>query len=168
VESPVVRLVRLRASLGLSQEQLARELGVSFATVNRWESGHTQMSPRAVRALADFQERRNADRQRPDPLPVAQSSFVGRARELAELSELLGRSRLVTIIGPGGAGKTRLTIEAIRRSQLTTGPTSRSGAGLITGAVSEPATGPATGPAAGAVCQPATGPGAGPATGPGT
>ncbi|HEY2443029.1 MAG TPA: tetratricopeptide repeat protein [Streptosporangiaceae bacterium] len=121
VESPVVRLVRLRASLGLSQEQLARELGVSFATVNRWESGHTQMSPRAVRALADFQERCNADRQRPDPLPVAQSSFVGRARELAELSELLGRSRLVTIIGPGGAGKTRLTIEAIRRFEPTAG-----------------------------------------------
>ena len=33
------RLRGLRARLGLSQEQLARELGVSFATVNRWESG---------------------------------------------------------------------------------------------------------------------------------
>ncbi|HEY3733884.1 MAG TPA: tetratricopeptide repeat protein [Streptosporangiaceae bacterium] len=129
VEPPAVRLVRLRASLGLSQEQLARELGVSFATVNRWESGHTQMSPRAARALADFQERSAAGRERPDPLPVAQSSFVGRARELAELSELLGRSRLVTIIGPGGAGKTRLAIEAIRRFEPGAGTYSGSAAG---------------------------------------
>ena len=41
------RIQRLRASLGLSQEQFARQLGVSFATVNRWESGRTQMSARA-------------------------------------------------------------------------------------------------------------------------
>jgi predicted ATPase/DNA-binding CsgD family transcriptional regulator/DNA-binding XRE family transcriptional regulator len=118
-----VRLTGLRARLGLSQEQLARQLGVSFATVNRWEAGHTQMSARAARALAEFEARQPARPERspggPPPaahgLPVAQSSFVGRERELGELSELLGRSRLITLIGPGGAGKTRLAIEAIRR-----------------------------------------------------
>jgi type I restriction enzyme M protein len=45
----------LRASLGLSQEQLARRLGVSFATVNRWEAGRTRMSARASLALAKFE-----------------------------------------------------------------------------------------------------------------
>lgn len=128
VEAPVARVARLRARLGLSQEQLARELGVSFATVNRWEAGHTRMSPRAVRALAEFEARSTAASpaaeggqpggaaREPGPaLPVSQSSFVGRARELAELSGLLERSRLVTLIGPGGTGKTRLAIEAIRR-----------------------------------------------------
>lgn len=113
-DSPATRLARLRAGLGLSQEQLARQLGVSFATVNRWEAGHTQMSARAVRALADF-EARSAASQQLDPLPVAQSSFVGRESELAELCDLLDRSRLITLIGPGGAGKTRLAIEAVRR-----------------------------------------------------
>jgi predicted ATPase/DNA-binding SARP family transcriptional activator len=40
------------------------------------------------------------------------TSFVGRAAELAELSEAVGSSRLVTLIGPGGVGKTRLAVEA--------------------------------------------------------
>jgi len=31
----------VRKQLGISQEELARELGVSFATVNRWENGRT-------------------------------------------------------------------------------------------------------------------------------
>lgn len=112
--SPAERLHRLRSGLGLSQEQLARRLGVSFATVNRWESGRARMSDRMSRALSDF-EAQVAASQQSASLPVAQSSFVGRVRELAELSQLLGQSRLISLTGPGGAGKTRLAIEAIRR-----------------------------------------------------
>lgn len=37
-------LKRVREALGISQEDLARELGVSFATVNRWENGKTTPS----------------------------------------------------------------------------------------------------------------------------
>jgi predicted ATPase/DNA-binding CsgD family transcriptional regulator/DNA-binding XRE family transcriptional regulator len=129
-ESVAARLRFLRGSLGLSQEQLARRLGVSFATVNRWESGRTQLSARALTALAELEaevaegaelaERTQAEgvsnkTTQPDQLPLAQSSFVGRARELAELAELIGRSRLVTLIGPGGAGKTRLATELLSR-----------------------------------------------------
>ena len=40
------------------------------------------------------------------------SSFVGRDAELEELSEAVRSSRLVTLIGPGGVGKTRLALEA--------------------------------------------------------
>ncbi|MGH3255193.1 MAG: BTAD domain-containing putative transcriptional regulator [Streptosporangiaceae bacterium] len=40
------------------------------------------------------------------------SSFVGRSAELEELSEAVRSSRLVTLIGPGGVGKTRLAVEA--------------------------------------------------------
>ncbi|WP_299530734.1 BTAD domain-containing putative transcriptional regulator [uncultured Streptomyces sp.] len=40
------------------------------------------------------------------------TSFVGRDTDLATLGEDLGRSRLVTLLGPGGAGKTRLSQEA--------------------------------------------------------
>ena len=35
------RLVKIRKTFGLSQEQMARLLGVSFVTVNRWEGGHS-------------------------------------------------------------------------------------------------------------------------------
>ena len=45
------------------------------------------------------------------PLPTPISSFVGRERDLAELGELVRDSRLVTVTGAGGAGKTRLAIK---------------------------------------------------------
>jgi predicted ATPase/DNA-binding CsgD family transcriptional regulator len=44
-------------------------------------------------------------------LPAPLTSFVGRERELAELSGLLSTSRLVTLIGPGGCGKSRLALQ---------------------------------------------------------
>ena len=46
----------------------------------------------------------------PNNLPAELSSFVGRERQLAELRRLLRRSRLITLTGPGGAGKTRLAL----------------------------------------------------------
>jgi len=133
------RLRLLRAQLGLSQEQLARRLSVSFATVNRWETGRSRPSARARLAIAELeaaasrgrppapelapaQGQQPAGEQEPAEeqtarLPIAQSSFVGRERELAALSELLTRSRLINLTGPGGVGKTRLAIEAARRSE---------------------------------------------------
>ncbi len=118
-DSVAARLRYLRGILGLSQEQLARRLGVSFASVNRWESGRTGPSARATAALAELEAEIAAGGARtgePDPLPVARSSFVGRSRELAELTRLIGQSRLVTLIGPGGAGKTRLAAEVLSRT----------------------------------------------------
>jgi predicted ATPase/DNA-binding SARP family transcriptional activator len=42
------------------------------------------------------------------------TSFVGRDAELRQIAELLGAHRLITLTGPGGAGKTRLAVEAAR------------------------------------------------------
>jgi predicted ATPase/class 3 adenylate cyclase/DNA-binding CsgD family transcriptional regulator len=44
-------------------------------------------------------------------LPRRSSAFIGRDRELEELGRLLTASRLVTVTGPGGSGKTRLALE---------------------------------------------------------
>ena len=48
-------------------------------------------------------------------LPATWTPFIGRAREQAELLESLADSRLVTLLGPGGAGKTRLAGEVARQ-----------------------------------------------------
>jgi putative transcriptional regulator len=41
----------LRFRLGLTQEQFAAKLGVTFVSVNRWENGKTQPSPMAMRLI---------------------------------------------------------------------------------------------------------------------
>ncbi|MHB8577087.1 MAG: ATP-binding protein, partial [Dehalococcoidia bacterium] len=59
----------------------------------------------------------------PDPLPeppavhlpMPLTSFIGREQELVEVTTLLGTTRLLTLTGPGGTGKTRLAIAAARQ-----------------------------------------------------
>ena len=55
----------------------------------------------------------------PRGLPSDASSFVGRGRELAELGALLGRTRLLTLSGAGGVGKTRLALELARAGEAS-------------------------------------------------
>lgn len=47
----------------------------------------------------------------PNNLPIQLTSFIGRAREMKDASDLLGSTRLLTLIGPGGTGKTRLSLQ---------------------------------------------------------
>ncbi|MEO3785725.1 BTAD domain-containing putative transcriptional regulator [Actinocorallia sp. B10E7] len=52
-------------------------------------------------------------------LPAQFTSFVGRDEDLVRVASLLEGTRLVTLVGPGGAGKTRLAIEAGARTDGT-------------------------------------------------
>jgi predicted ATPase/class 3 adenylate cyclase len=58
----------------------------------------------------DFPRLRSLDRT-PSNLPTPLTSFVGREREVAEGRRLLGATRLLTLTGPGGTGKTRLSLQ---------------------------------------------------------
>jgi class 3 adenylate cyclase len=49
---------------------------------------------------------------RPNNLPVQLSSFIGRERELNDVKSALSETRLLTLTGAGGAGKTRLALHA--------------------------------------------------------
>src|SRR5205823_9170598 len=49
---------------------------------------------------------------RPNNLPPQLTSFVGREEEIREVRRLLGASRLLTLTGAGGTGKTRLALQA--------------------------------------------------------
>jgi predicted ATPase/DNA-binding SARP family transcriptional activator len=50
-------------------------------------------------------------------VPVPLTPLVGRERELVEVAGAIERQRLVTLVGPGGVGKTRLALEAARRAE---------------------------------------------------
>jgi DNA-binding CsgD family transcriptional regulator len=47
-------------------------------------------------------------------IPATRTTFIGRTAELADLATTLDADRLVTLVGPGGVGKTRLAVEAVR------------------------------------------------------
>ena len=75
--------------------------------------------PQAVRIFqiiapdlqTDFPALRTVD-DHPNNLPTQLTSFVGREKELADVKKLLHDTHLLTLIGPGGTGKTRLSIQA--------------------------------------------------------
>ncbi|MBR7676129.1 AAA family ATPase, partial [Streptomyces daliensis] len=64
---------------------------------------------------------------RPGNLRARLTSFVGRDAEIRALRDDLAGARLVTLTGPGGAGKTRLSLEAAEAVASTTGSTGSTG-----------------------------------------
>jgi len=106
-----VDIRELRTRLGLSQGQLAARLGVSYVTVSRWENGHSGISAAVRRRLAQLEQAAAQPSSGAPPVPL--SSFVGRTSEIASLTAALAGSRLVCMVGPGGAGKTRLALEVL-------------------------------------------------------
>ncbi|MEO7803141.1 MAG: adenylate/guanylate cyclase domain-containing protein [Actinomycetota bacterium] len=64
----------------------------------------------AVDLLEDFPVPRSLD-SLPNNLPVQLTSFIGREAEVAHVTDMLDASRLLTLTGPGGVGKTRLALQ---------------------------------------------------------
>jgi predicted ATPase/class 3 adenylate cyclase len=60
--------------------------------------------------FADFPPLRSLDT-RPNNLPLQLTRFVGRIHELPEVEALLGRTKVLTLTGAGGSGKTRLALQ---------------------------------------------------------
>ena len=48
------KVKKLRSQLGLTQEQFASLIGVTFSTVNRWERGRSKPSPLALRRINEL------------------------------------------------------------------------------------------------------------------
>jgi predicted ATPase len=123
---------------GLTQGALAERAGLSAYGIHKLERGAThpyrdtaerlvsalQLDPdqaQLLRARVEPVRRRGsaphptAIRAADQDLPIALTSFIGRERELVDLSEQLETARLVTLTGAGGSGKTRLALEVARR-----------------------------------------------------
>jgi predicted ATPase/DNA-binding XRE family transcriptional regulator len=127
-----------RISSRVSQEDLAERAGISAKAISTLERG-VRLAPRreTVALLAEAlalttEEHRGLEeaaararmRSRVAPqtgksgsrhnLPAQVTSFIGRDRELSDLSRMITRHRLTTITGTGGIGKTRLALEVAR------------------------------------------------------
>jgi predicted ATPase/DNA-binding SARP family transcriptional activator len=92
----------------LCRQTLAEELGIS-------PSAETTALYERVRVGQDIG--REPELVTPHNLPPQATLFIGREKELADLSELIANpgTRLVTILGPGGIGKTRLALALAER-----------------------------------------------------
>jgi predicted ATPase/DNA-binding SARP family transcriptional activator len=98
-------------ALGVYQETrttLAEELGIDPSPeLQRLHQAILVQDPALELTGPDHQPRHN--------LPERLTSLVGRDQELREVAKLLELHRLVTVTGPGGAGKTSVAVEAARR-----------------------------------------------------
>jgi predicted ATPase/DNA-binding SARP family transcriptional activator len=95
---------------------LGEELGLDPGfELQRLEAAILSVDPGLELAVAESHDgAAPAVAKRTGNLPVPISSFVGRGQELETVARLVRANRLVTIVGPGGAGKTRVALETAR------------------------------------------------------
>ncbi|MGH2877961.1 MAG: hypothetical protein ACRDLV_17045, partial [Solirubrobacteraceae bacterium] len=89
----------------------ARRAGASWDAV----ASHLSLPPPSVVARFSPWEARFGHEAVPPAgnLPLPRTSFVGREGERAEVARLIGGSRIVTLRGPGGIGKSRLALQVV-------------------------------------------------------
>jgi non-specific serine/threonine protein kinase len=136
-------LLRLRAAAGFSQEELGQRAGLSQRGISDLERGRRRVPhPATVRRLAEALNLTETDRASllstarirssgtpgndvamdsgaRHNLPLQLTSFVGRVQETSQLRSALAGTRLLTLAGPGGVGKTRLALH-LAESELDT------------------------------------------------
>ena len=126
------RLRRLREASGLSQEDLAHKAGLSSNAIGTLERGERRRPhPNTIRLLADALDLDDTHRGEliasvpareeriaaASTLPIPPTPIVGRERDIRSIEAKFRQreTRLVTLVGPGGVGKTRLAIEVASR-----------------------------------------------------
>ena len=130
-------LRQLRADVGLTQEELAEAAGLSPRSISDLERGINLTARKdTARLLADALNLAGPQRAlfeaaargrvtaaavlaahgplitRPNNFPLQLTPFVGRADDIADVRQAVTASRLVTLTGAGGIGKTRLALQA--------------------------------------------------------
>ncbi|MBI5876622.1 MAG: XRE family transcriptional regulator [Chloroflexi bacterium] len=134
-----------RRHLDLTQAELAKQVGCARVTIHKLESDDMRPSKQLADLLANALQIPATEREAflaaargtqwlepprvPVPtagpthtnLPTQLTSFIGRESEIAEVRRLLGGTRLLTLMGAGGVGKTRLALQ-VAADELATYP----------------------------------------------
>ncbi len=116
------KAILARLTAGLSDQEIAAELFLSFNTV-RWYNrqiynklgvrNRTEAAAKAPEILSEAAGGQIEIAVLPaNTLPASMTSFVGRQQEIADVIRLLESTRLLSITGLGGCGKTRLALQA--------------------------------------------------------
>ena len=101
---------------GLTNRQIAQRLHLSERTAEyHVEQIRNKLGFHTRREIATWWAGQGSGALPPSNLPAQLTSFIGRGREIAALRSLLARTRLVTITGAPGTGKTRLSLEVAGR-----------------------------------------------------
>ncbi|WP_020105631.1 BTAD domain-containing putative transcriptional regulator [Nocardia sp. 348MFTsu5.1] len=116
------------ASLRTARERVADELGadprqslldLQSAILN--QDSFLMSGAPATRAAAENRPADNPERPTGN-IPLALTSLVGRVEQINDITDLVAEHRLVTLIGPGGMGKTRAALEVARERKDVDGP----------------------------------------------
>jgi len=106
-------------SMGQGPETAYRALMIAYSALEDYAKVASSYE-RCVRSLEELglepsQETRAAAKKRVSKIkiPIPLTSFIGRENELKEVATLLSKSRLVTLTGSGGVGKTRMALQVV-------------------------------------------------------
>jgi Predicted ATPase len=100
------------ANLGVQVAAIRRILGQANGG-QHWIETLPRRGYRFVGPVCEHRgESKRSDGDNPTNLPVPLTSFIGRERELIEIKRELARRRLLSVVGTGGIGKTRLALQA--------------------------------------------------------
>jgi len=123
-EEVSTREAEVLAAVGerLTNAQIARLLHISVRTVESHVSSLLRKLGAADRGELASQAAQFAKRAAAEPvgvvgLPARWTKFIGRSAEIDRAIEAIGSSRLVTLLGPGGIGKTALATEVAKRAE---------------------------------------------------
>jgi predicted ATPase/DNA-binding SARP family transcriptional activator len=108
------RVLRQDASLGAQQDMVPAPTPVSTSPATGQASQVANLPPVSVTMPA--YRSRTEDRTAPTNLPTVVRPLIGRDGQLDSIAELLGGVRLLSLIGPGGAGKTSLALATVVRT----------------------------------------------------
>ena len=105
-----VHIAAIRKALGPDRDMLNTTVGRGYRLLGTWRIRHVDVPPQAS-APAQLTA---TDRSPSSNIPAATSDLVGRSTAIAHLSDALSAYRIVSLVGPGGIGKTALALQMAR------------------------------------------------------